>query len=182
MTVRKVLTTPDEKLRLKSHLLTLGEVKSDETKALIADIYDTMKAGEYGVGMSAIQVGEPVAAVVVMIRPTPNRPNLEHFNRVYLNLKIIKTFGEKKPMWEGCCSVQDDDRKPVYSKVPRYEKIEVEYLDEEGVEHKDVVYGFLAHVLQHEADHLEGVIFTDLVPAESIVSQEVFKEAVKRGE
>lgn len=182
MTERKVLTTPDEKLRLKSRLLTLEEVASDKIRTLIADINDTLKAGEYGVGMSAVQVGEPVAVVVVMIRPTPNRPNLERFNRVYLNLKIIKTFGEKKPMWEGCCSVQDNDKKPVYSKVPRYEKVEIEYLDKEGVEHKDIVDGFLAHVLQHEADHLEGVIFTDLVDASSIVSQEVFKEAVKRGE
>lgn len=178
MAVRKVLTTPDEKLRTKSRLLAQAEIGTDEIRTLIADIYETLRAGEYGVGMSAIQVGEPVAVAVVMIRPTPNRPNLESFNQVYLNPKILKTFGAKKPMWEGCCSVLDDDKNPVYAKVPRYEKIEVEYCDEQGKMHKDVVDGFLAHVLQHEIDHMNGTIFTDLVSAGEIVSQEEYRKVI----
>lgn len=178
MTVLKVLTAPDKRLRSKSHQLAQSEIKSTKTKKLISDIYETLNNGEYGVGMSAIQIGEPLAVTVVMIRPTPNRPNLDCFNQVYLNLKIVKTFGRKTPMWEGCCSVLDDSGNPLYSKVPRYTKIDVEYYDELGKVHRDTVDGFLAHVLQHEADHINGIIFTDLIPLTSIVSQEKYREAV----
>ena len=175
MAVRKVLTTPDEKLRTKSRLLTQAEIGTDEIRTLIADIYETLRAGEYGVGMSAIQVGEPVAVVVVMIRPTPNRPNLEKFDQVYLNPKVIQTFGEKKPMWEGCCSVLGKDGNPVYAQVPRYKKIRVRYLDEDAVTQEEYVDGFLAHVLQHEIDHQNGVLFTDLIDESDIVSCDEYK-------
>ena len=178
MTVLKVLTTPDKRLRSKSRQLAQSEIKSIKTKKLISDIYETLNSGEYGVGMSAIQIGEPLAVTVVMIRPTPNRPNLDCFNQVYLNLKIMKTFGRKTPMWEGCCSVLDNSGNPLYARVPRYTKIDVEYYDELGKAHKDTVDGFLAHVLQHEADHMNGIIFTDLIPSTSIVSQEKYREAI----
>ena len=154
-------------------------MKSIKTKTLISDIYDTLNDDKYGVGMSAIQIGEPLAITVVMIRPTPNRPDLKHFSQVYLNLKIVKTFGKKKLMWEGCCSVLDDNGDPLYAKVPRYEKIDIEYYDELGKLHRDIVDGFLAHVLQHEFDHINGVIFIDLVPSTSIVSQEKYREAIR---
>lgn len=179
MAILKVLTTPDERLRSKSRQLTQSEIKSTKTKKLVSDIYETLNNGEYGVGMSAVQVGEPLAISIVMIRPTPNRPNLSHFNRVYFNLKVTKAFGEKIPMWEGCCSVLDDNSYPVYAKVPRYEKIDIEYRDESGEAHNDTVDGFLAHVIQHEVDHINGAIFTDLVSPTSIVSQKEYKESIR---
>lgn len=178
MAVCKILTVPDDRLRAKSRQLTIWEMKLAKIKALVADIYDTLNAGDYGVGMSAIQIGEPLAVSVVMIRPTPNRPNLERFNRVYLNPRIVKTFGKKEPMWEGCCSVMDDKGGHLYAEVPRYKKIIVEYCDELGERHKDVASGFLAHVLQHEIDHINGVIFTDLVSSSSIVPQEQYRKAI----
>ena len=176
MTIKKILTTPNEKLHKKSRALKLSEIKSEKIKNLVADIYETIKSGEYGVGMSAIQVGEPLAISVVMIRPTPNRPNLNHHNKVYFNAVIEKTYGQKEPMWEGCCSVLDDNANPVYAKVPRYKKICVKYLDEAGEEHKDTIDGFLAHVLQHEIDHINGIIFTDLVPKTDIISQDEYRK------
>ena len=173
--IREVLTTPDKKLHNKSRNLKPSEIQSKKIKDLVNDIYETIKSGEYGVGMSAIQIGEPVAVSVVMIRPTPNRPNLEHFTRVYFNAEIENVYGEKELMWEGCCSVLDDDASPVYAKVPRYKKIRVTYLDETGKERKDIVDGFLAHVLQHEIDHINGIIFTDLVPNSEIISQDEYR-------
>lgn len=181
MTIRKVLTTPDKKLRSRSRELTMPEMKSAKTKELITDIYETLNDGEYGVGMSAIQVGEPLAITVVMIRPTPNRPNLNYYNQVYFNLKILKTFGEKKPMWEGCCSVLDDNGNPLYAKVPRYEKIKVKYCNEIGEICTATIDGFLAHVLQHEIDHINGILFTDLIPSTNIVPQEEYRKAQKSG-
>ncbi|MDO4889204.1 MAG: peptide deformylase [Candidatus Saccharibacteria bacterium] len=173
--IRKVLTTPDKKLRDKSRDLKSSEIQSKKIEDLVNDIYETIKSGEYGVGMSAIQIGEPVAISVVMIRPTPNRPNLENFTKVYYNAKIENVYGEKEPMWEGCCSVLDDESNPIYAKVPRYKRICVRYLDRVGKEHEDVVDGFLAHVLQHEIDHINGIIFTDLVPKSEIVSQDEYR-------
>ena len=178
MPVRKVLTAPNQKLHLKSRRLTPSEIGSTKIKTIISDIYDTLRAGEYGVGMSAIQIGEPIAACVVMIRPTPNRTNLEHFDRVYFNPEIIKTFGTKVPMWEGCCSVLDDNGDPVYAEVPRYRKIKVKYYDESSCEHIEIVDGFLAHVLQHEIDHINGTIFTDIVPLLNTISLEEYRKIV----
>jgi len=74
-------------------------------------------------------------------------------------------------MREGCCSVLGKDDKPIYAQVPRYEKIRVRYLDEDGVIQEEIVDGFLAHVLQHEIDHQNGILFTDLVDESGIVSQ-----------
>lgn len=178
--IRKVLTTPNKKLHEKSREVKPAEIGSSEIRDLIKDVYDTLKSGEYGVGMSAIQVGVPLQVSVVMIRPTPTRPELGHFNKVYLNPKIVKTFEEKEPMWEGCCSVLDDNGDPVYAEVPRYKKITVEYLDEVGEKCVDTVDGFLAHVLQHEIDHNNGIIFTDLVPIDKTISLEEYKKIVHK--
>ena len=171
----KVRTTPDPILRQKSRRLKASEIKSAKIQKLIQDIKDTLKAGEYGVGMSAVQVGELLAIAVVMIRPTPTRPNLKHFNKIYFNAEIIKTEGDKAPMWEGCCSILGQDDKPVYAEVPRYKKIRIKYLDENGISCEEYVDGFLAHVLQHEIDHQNGILFTDLVDKSNIISYEDYK-------
>ena len=180
MTKLKIITTPDPTLRQKSQRLSVDEIKSVKIKKLVQDIKETLKAGEYGVGMSAIQVGEPVAIAVVAIRPTPTRPNLEPFNRVYFNAEITDTEGERTPMWEGCCSVLGQDGKPVYAKVPRYKNISIRYYDEEGVMHKDLIDGFLAQVLQHEIDHQNGILFTDLVNESEIISFDEYRKLAKK--
>lgn len=179
MTVLRVLTTPDQTLREKSRKLRATEINSAEVKTLINDIYETLRDREHGVGMSAIQVGQPLTVTVVMIRPTPNRPELTNFNKVYFNPRIIETFGKKEPMWEGCCSVLDENMNPVYAKVPRYTKIRVEYRDEAGKKHRELADGFLAHVLQHEIDHNNGILFTNLVDAKDIISQEEYRKLNK---
>ena len=171
----KVRTTSDPVLRQKSRCLEVSEIKSAKIQKLVQDIKDTLKAGEYGVGMSAIQVGEPLAIAVVMIRPTPTRPNLKHFNKIYFSAKIVKTEGDKVPMWEGCCSVLGQDNKPVYAEVPRYKKICIKYLDENGTSHEEYADDFLAHVLQHEIDHQNGILFTDLVDKADIISYDDYK-------
>lgn len=178
MTKLKIITTPDPALRQKSRRLSVAEIKSAKIKKLVQDIKETLKAGEYGVGMSAIQVGEPAAIAVVAIRPTPTRPSLKPFNRVYFNAEITDTEGERTPMWEGCCSVLGQDGKPVYAKVPRYERISIRYYDEDGALREDSVDGFLAQVLQHEVDHQNGTLFTDLVNKVDIISFDEYKKLV----
>jgi peptide deformylase len=175
MTKLKIRIAPDSVLRQKSQSIKVTEVKSVKIQKLIRDIKDTLKNGEYGIGMSSIQVGIPLAITVVMIRPTPTRPKLKQFNKVYFNAEIIRTEGEKVPMWEGCCSVLGKEDKPIYAQVPRYEKIRVRYLDEDGAIQEETVDGFLAHVLQHEIDHQNGILFTDLINEFDIVSYDDYK-------
>ena len=179
MSVKKVITTPDKTLRLKSRHIKVQEIKTEKIQKLVSDIYETIKSGEYGVGMSAIQIGKPLAISVVMIRPTPTRPDLENFSKVYFNPLITKAYGKKEPMWEGCCSVLDDNASPLFAKVPRYRKICVEYRDESGKKHEDIAEDFLAHVLQHEIDHINGILFTDLVSGIDIVTLKEYQKALK---
>ena len=87
--IREVLTTPNRVLRQKSQRLVAAEVKTKRIRQLVADIQETIVSGEYGVGMSAVQVGEPLAVSVVMIRPTPNRPDLKPLNKTYFNAEIV---------------------------------------------------------------------------------------------
>ena len=73
----KIRIAPDPILHQKSQPIKVTEVKSAKVRKLVQDIKDTLKSGEYGVGMSSIQVGIPLAIAVIMIRPTPTRPNLK---------------------------------------------------------------------------------------------------------
>ena len=165
-------------LREKCRELSLEEIRSTEIQKLIDDLFYTVENSSRGVGLSANQIGRKEAISVVATKPTPARPNLEIFNKVFINPKIIRTFGEKKPMWEGCLSTAvDENGESAMAQVPRYEKIQIEYLDQDGRENCEVVDGFIAHVLQHEIDHLNGILFTDLINANDMVS---YQEYIRR--
>ena len=168
----------DPVLRLKCRRLAKEEILSPEIQNLIDDIKYTCDEKDYGVGLSAPQVGEAVAISVIAVKPTPNRPNLKPFVNVCINTEITKTFGEKEPMWEACFSTLDENGEIVYGQVPRYKEIEVKYLDRNGDEHIEKVEGFVAHVLQHETDHLEGVLFTDYVNREDLITNQEYREKV----
>jgi N-formylmethionyl-tRNA deformylase len=152
----------DPILRTVARRLDIGEIRSAAIKNLITDMRLTSESGEYGVGLSAPQVGESVAISLIAIKPTPNRPELERSERVMINPKIVETFGRRTGMWEGCASIGSGDD-ILYAKVPRWKRVRVEYFDEAGKVHDEALDGFVAHVAQHEIDHLNGIVFTDLV-------------------
>lgn len=172
MSILKVLVVPNKIFNTKTRNLSREEILSPEIQKLIKDIKETSKNGEYGVGMSAVQVGVPVALSVIAIKPTPNRPNLKPFGKVCINTKIIETFGDKIPMWEGCCSVLDEKNEPLYAMVPRYKKIKIQYDDEQGNRHEEIVSDFVAHVIQHETDHNNGIMFTDYIDENSLIKNQ----------
>ena len=148
-------------LRHTAKKLTKDKVLATETKNLISNLRHTLVTKKYGIGLAAPQVGQSVALSVICIRPTKTRPNLpksKWAELVIINPKIIKTYGAKKQMWEGCISLPE-----VFAKVPRYKKIQLEYLDESGVKRVKTFEGLLAHVIQHEVDHLNGILFPDIV-------------------
>lgn len=149
-------------LRQIARNLTSTEILSDEIQEFIADIRYTLEKENYGVGMAATQMGRDLALAIIGVKPTPTRPNLKPFNAVIINPKIVEAFGRKRAVWEGCMSC-GHKKDVLYAKVPRYNKIRLKYLDEKAVEHDEILEGFPAQVAQHEVDHLNGIMFLDLV-------------------
>lgn len=145
-------------LRKRAKPLTASEINSAETQQLIADMFYTLEKKRYGVGLAAPQVGKSLALCIVGIKPTPTRPHNKRLQLVLINPVIVKTYGPTTPLWEGCISFGDP-----YAQALRYKKIRARYLDEQGNEHEEDFEGTMAHVLQHEIDHLNGVLFVDHV-------------------
>lgn len=138
-----------------------AEIESSEIRNLIADIRYTNQQKQYGMGLAAPQVGVRKALSVIGIKPTPNRPNLEVFEQVIIN-PMYRGIGRRIGMWEGCQSVGSGDD-TVYAKALRFRKIAAEWLDERGDVHQEILEDFVAHVFQHETDHLNGILFVDRV-------------------
>ncbi len=162
-------------LRQVARELRKDEILSQEVQRLIKDMSHTLDKRLNGVGLAAPQVGQPLALSVIDIHSTKSRPDLpkeKWFKAVVINPKIIKTYGRRKQMYEGCLSFAD-----VFAKVPRYKKVRVGYLDEKGRGHEKDFEGLPAHVIQHEVDHLHGVLFVDRVkdPASYITGSEYRK-------
>ncbi len=125
-------------------------------KELLADMYDTMVRAE-GVGLAAPQIGLPIRVVLITLDPLSEEyPEFKDFNKVYINPHILEADGEEVAMDEGCLSLPG-----VHETVKRASRIRVKYQDENFVDHDEVVEGYLARVMQHEFDHLEGKMFID---------------------
>lgn len=145
-------------LRTPARKLSKAEVTSAETQQLIADMFYTLENKKMGVALAATQVGQLVAIMVIGVKKTPARPNVEPIDMVVINPIIVKTYGPTVGMWEGCLSFAK-----AFAKARRHKKIRLRYIDEHGSEHEADFDGFLAHVLQHETDHLNGILFVDRV-------------------
>ena len=132
---------------------------------LIENMKETM-INDQGVGLAAPQIGKAIRLFVVDTSPfaeddeleDEERTFLKDFKKVFINAKIIKEEGEIWPFTEGCLSIPD-----IREDVFRHEKITIEYLDENFVKHTDVIDGLAARVVQHEYDHIEGIMFTDKI-------------------
>ncbi len=116
---------------------------------LIQNMFDTMHQAQ-GIGLAIRLV------VVDLDVLAEDEPEFKDFRRVYINAHIIETSDETDTMEEGCLSLPG-----VHEKVTRPSRIHVKYLDENFVEHDEWVEGYLARVMQHEFDHLEGKVFSD---------------------
>ena len=138
-----------------------------ELKELINNMFETMVRAE-GVGLAAPQVGLPIRVVTITLDPLADEnPEYKDFNRVYINPRILEVTGEEVAMDEGCLSLPG-----VHETVKRGSCIRVKYMDENFVEHEEVVEGFLARVMQHEFDHLDGTLFIDHI---SIMRKQMIK-------
>ncbi len=127
-----------------------------ELNKLIEDMFETMHAAE-GIGLAAPQIGLAIRLVVVDLDVlSDDFPEFKEFRRVYINAEILETSEDTESMEEGCLSLPG-----IHEKVTRPTRIHVKYLDENFVEYDEWVDGYLARVMQHEFDHLEGKVFAD---------------------
>lgn len=128
-----------------------------ELKQLIEDMYETMERSD-GVGLAAPQIGLPIRLVVIGLDVlSDDYPEYKDFKRAYINARVVETDDTKtETMEEGCLSLPG-----IHEPVKRATRIRVTYMDEDFVEHDEWVEGYLARVMQHEFDHLEGTVFVD---------------------
>ncbi len=150
MTVLQIITYPDERLKQESEPVRDFD---DSLRAFIADLDETMHAGPGGVGIAAPQVGHFRRIVIVDVSGRKNTPN--HGHLVLINPDITEWEGMKAGR-EGCMSVPD-----FTGKVIRAERIHLKAQDENGEWHEYDMEGFEARAVQHEVDHLNGMLFLD---------------------
>ena len=129
---------------------------------LIETLFETMDSSN-GIGLAAPQVNKSIRIFVVNTTPLADDEatkdeELAGFRKVFINPKITERFGKFVTMEEGCLSVPD-----IYENVSRKESVKIEYYDEDFVLQKAEYSGVKARVLQHEYDHLEGILFTDKI-------------------
>lgn len=125
-------------------------------KELIANMFETMDYAD-GVGLAAPQIGLPIRVVTVDLDVlSDDFPEYKGFRKAYINAHILEVMGEQVSMEEGCLSLPG-----IHESVKRGDKIRVKYLDEDLVAHEEEVEGYLARVMQHEFDHLDGKMFID---------------------
>ena len=148
MTIRKILTEPDPFLRQKSKKV---EVVDNETRLLMDDMLETMYAAP-GIGLAAIQVGVPKRVIVIDLA----RDGEKKAPLYFINPEIITNSNNKATYEEGCLSVPGQ-----FAEISRPDKCKVRFLDYNGEEKILETEGLLATCIQHEMDHLEGILFID---------------------
>lgn len=156
MSVREVLRLGDPRLRQRSAELAEAQFGSLELQALITDLRDTMAARD-GAGLAAPQIGVPLRVVLYGITSNPRYPEAPPIPETVLINPLLTPLGEETQLgWEGCLSVPG-----LRGQVPRHQRLQVVWRDPLGGHHQQQVEGFHARVVQHECDHLDGLLFVD---------------------
>lgn len=148
MALREILVVPDPILKQVSKPV---DVVDDELRALMDDMLETMYAAP-GIGLAAIQIGVAKRVIVMDLA----RPEEDKQPRYYVNPEIVWASDETAPYEEGCLSVPE-----IYDEVERPARVKLRYLDYHGKPVEEDAEGLFAVCIQHEMDHLEGVLFID---------------------
>ena len=170
MAIREIIEVPDPRLKQVSQPVTEFD---DELKTLVADMFETMYDAP-GIGLAAIQVGVPKRVLVIDLQepdedaepvacehdhgdgqPHTHQP-VKNDPRVFVNPEILDPAEELSTYQEGCLSVPE-----IFADVDRPSTCRVRYQDVDGNTHEEAMDGLLATCLQHEMDHLEGILFID---------------------
>jgi peptide deformylase len=163
MAIHPILEVPDPRLKTVSTPVTLFD---DSLKTLIDDMFETMYDAR-GIGLAAIQIGVPKRILVIDLQEPAEHDHEhgEHCNhdhevvrnpRIFINPEILDPSEDYSVYSEGCLSVPDQ-----YAEVERPAKIRARWCDLDGKTHEEDMDGLMATCLQHEMDHLEGILFID---------------------
>jgi len=168
MTIKTILTEPNTLLRQVSQPV---EQVGEPEKELMNDMLETMYAAN-GIGLAAIQIGVPKRIIVMDLSKEENKKLPMYF----VNPVITKKNNEKTTYEEGCLSVPNQ-----FAEIDRPSKCEVEYLDYNGNKQNLQAEGLLATCIQHEIDHLEGILFIDYLSKlkKAIIVKKLSKQQLK---
>ncbi|MGB7770800.1 MAG: peptide deformylase [Pseudolabrys sp.] len=170
MAVRDILIIPDKRLRLKSAAV---QAVDKPLRALIEDMFETMYAAP-GIGLAAIQIGVPRRVITIDLakKDEPKEP------QVFINPEVIWASDEKATYEEGCLSIPE-----YYEEVERPKAVKVKFLDLDLKPQEIEAEGLLATCLQHEIDHINGVLFIDHISKlKRDMVMKKFKKAAKKTE
>jgi peptide deformylase len=167
---RRIIILPDKRLRLVSEP---AKADDPELRRLVDDMFETMYDAP-GIGLAAIQVGVPKRVIVMDLakKDDPKEP------MVFINPEVLWRSDEKATYEEGCLSIPE-----YYEEVERPAQVRVMFLDLAGAEHELEASGLMATCLQHEIDHLNGVLFIDHISKlkrDRVIKK--FTKAAKRAE
>jgi peptide deformylase len=156
MAILKVARLGHPVLRQVAEPIDVEDIRSPETQRLVDDLIETMR--EYnGAGLAATQVHVPKQVCVIEVKDNPRYPDAEAIPlTVLINPVVTPLTAEMEEGWEGCLSVPD-----MRGVVPRYTAVHLEAYDREGNRIDVVAKEFFARVLQHESDHLRGLVYLD---------------------
>ncbi len=146
-----ILNHPNPILRKNSQPVEISRISEPEFKELLADMKETMLKKD-GAGLAAPQIGKNIRLVVI------HHDDIIYF---FINPKITKKSWAREVEEEGCLSVLDKKGNIVYGQVERHKKVNCSYLDEKGKPRKINADRILSRIIQHELDHLDGVLFID---------------------
>jgi peptide deformylase len=153
MAIRPIYETPDPILRQISKPV---ETFDDELKTLVADMFETMYEAP-GIGLAAVQVGVPIRLLVIDLQePEEEGGEPVRDPRVFINPEVLWHSDSEVPYTEGRLSVPEQ-----YAEVMRPDRIRARWQDADGKAYEEEIDGLLAVCLQHEMDHLNGVLFID---------------------
>jgi peptide deformylase len=174
MAIREIIILPDKQLRLVSRPV---EKVTAQVRKLADDMFETMYAAP-GIGLAAIQVAEPLRLITMDLAKRDENGESTPRPRVFVNPEIVSSSEEKSTYEEGCLSIPE-----YYEEVERPARVRVRFTDLDGKAHEEDADGLFATCIQHEIDHLNGVLFVDYLSRlkrERVLKK--FEKAAKRAE
>jgi len=176
MALREIIILPDKQLRLVSKPI---EKVTAEIRKLADDMFETMYEAP-GIGLAAIQVAQPVRLITMdLAKKSEDGETTTPQPKVFINPEILSASEEKSVYEEGCLSIPE-----YYEEVERPAKVRVRFMDLDGKVHEEDAEGLYATCIQHEIDHLNGVLFIDYLSKlkRDRVNKKFSKAAKRSGE
>lgn len=170
----KIVELGDKILRTKAKSVSIKEIKTKKFQNFCDDLIKTCDLND-GVGIASPQVGQSKRVFILWIRNTKRRKNVPELGPlIIINPRIISTSKKILKAYEGCLSIPG-----IRGIVPRYESVEVEFINKKGKRVKTEFQKFPARIFQHEFDHLNGIVFLDRVDVKSLVTESEYRKILR---